>query len=64
MNARERVKFKIHNVKVIHVETIDLSHGFHFIDVADGPDHVVFVTGKEIFDRLATETGGAASNDY
>jgi hypothetical protein len=46
MHTREGIQFTFHNAEVIHVETINLGHGFHFINIADGTDDVVFVGGE------------------
>jgi len=63
MHTIEGVQFALHDVKVVHVEPTDFGHGFHFVYVANGSDHMVLVTGEEILDGLATESGGAAGDD-
>mmetsp|Transcript_24797 Transcript_24797/g.52848 ORF Transcript_24797/g.52848 Transcript_24797/m.52848 type:complete len:268 (-) Transcript_24797:87-890(-) len=62
MNAGEGIELAVHDVKVIHVETIDLGHGLHLVHVTYGPNHEVFIGGEEILDRLAAEPGGAAGD--
>ncbi len=64
MHTRERVQLAFHNVKVIHVEAIDLGYRLHLIDIPDGTDHVILVGGEEILYGLATESGRAACDDY
>jgi hypothetical protein len=46
VNAREGIQLALHDVKVIHVKTVNFGDGFHFIHIADGPNHMVLVGGK------------------
>ena len=64
MYTGKGVELAFHNVEVVHVEPIDFGHGLHLVNVADGSNDVVFVGGEEIFDGLATKSGGAAGDDY
>lgn len=64
MHARKRIQLAFHDVKVIHVKIVNLSHGLHLIYIADGSDDVIFVGGKEIFDSFAAKSGGAAGDNY
>ena len=51
-------------VKLVYVEAVDLGHGLHLVDVADGPDDEVLPRRKEVLRRLAPGSGRAPGDHH
>ena len=64
VHTREGIQFAFNNVKVVHIEVVEFGDGFHFINIADGPDNMILIGSEEILHSLATKSRGAAGDDY